>query len=235
MLTIWVLDEDGENGQRLGRRISDDMRQNGMETCVCSFADDEHLFVQLKQSMPDLIFISIALIQQYKADIREQLWEQDFRIPVVMYGDGETRLREAFARNVIGYLDCTCTEQEFTNLIRQWCQKLIEINHDRTEDRAEADIYYIKGANIYSEVVTKQGRYLSNFSLREWEQKLDAALFFRVHRSWILNINYIEKIVNRHIYMKDGTQFGIGRSYRKQYQNLKDIWKQVHMPIKGYE
>ena len=52
---------------------------------------------------------------------------------------------------------------------------------------AVAEIVSIKGADDYSEVFTRTEKHLVRMSLAEFEKRLDAERFLRVHRSWIVN------------------------------------------------
>ena len=56
------------------------------------------------------------------------------------------------------------------------------------------EILYITAENSEINVVTKRGIYKSRDSLNKWEENLDDS-FFRCHRSYIVNIDKIEKII----------------------------------------
>lgn len=57
------------------------------------------------------------------------------------------------------------------------------------------DILYITSfdGNVY--VLSTEGKYESNNSLNAWEEKLVRGQFFRCHRSYIVNLDKIEKII----------------------------------------
>lgn len=55
------------------------------------------------------------------------------------------------------------------------------------------DIATITGAQDYAEVATREGRHLVRMSLGEFEKRLDPALFKRVHRSAIINLDHLSK------------------------------------------
>jgi DNA-binding LytR/AlgR family response regulator len=57
------------------------------------------------------------------------------------------------------------------------------------------DIKFITAENQYSSVFVTGGKsYLLRTSMSSWEHKLPEANFLRIHRSTIINVNYIEKI-----------------------------------------
>jgi len=55
------------------------------------------------------------------------------------------------------------------------------------------DIVSISGAQDYSEVSTLGGRHLARFSLGEFERRLDPARFLRIHRSIIVNLDFLDR------------------------------------------
>jgi DNA-binding LytR/AlgR family response regulator len=65
------------------------------------------------------------------------------------------------------------------------------------------DILYIKAENIYSKIYTKDKEYLCNFSLIFLEERLSDKYFYRIHRSYIINISKIKKV------LKDGQTYSL--------------------------
>src|SRR5690606_5109887 len=58
------------------------------------------------------------------------------------------------------------------------------------------DILYITASGYYAEIYTSNKKYVLRESLNNLEELLDSEYFFRVHRSTILNINYLKEIVH---------------------------------------
>jgi DNA-binding LytR/AlgR family response regulator len=56
------------------------------------------------------------------------------------------------------------------------------------------DIFYIRGAGDYTAVHTSEKNLLCSLTLNELEKRLQDRLFFRVHRSFIANLNKCESI-----------------------------------------
>jgi DNA-binding LytR/AlgR family response regulator len=58
-----------------------------------------------------------------------------------------------------------------------------------------ADIKYIRAEEEYSIVFTKDGKkHVVRRLLKEWEEHLPAASFLRIHRSLLINLNFVAKI-----------------------------------------
>lgn len=72
--------------------------------------------------------------------------------------------------------------------ISVWCgDKAIVFAYD--------DIQMVKADNRILEFYTSLGRYQSNTTLDTIEKKLNQTKFFRVHRSFIVNFDYVQEII----------------------------------------
>lgn len=69
-----------------------------------------------------------------------------------------------------------------------------------------ADGNYIK-VEVGNQIYTYTG------NLKSWEKQLEGTCMLRVHRSYIVNMNYIDKIVDQGLMMTDKKIVPIGRKY----------------------
>jgi two-component system LytT family response regulator len=77
------------------------------------------------------------------------------------------------------------------------------------------DITYLEGEGNYSFLYTKDGqKYLVSKTLKSYALILDAITFIRVHKSAIININYLQEICvepDRYAKLKCGREVSISR------------------------
>ena len=90
------------------------------------------------------------------------------------------------------------------------------------------DIVWIGAEETLNFVYTKENQYLINSTLAELEEKLDPTLFFRIHRSSMINLNYISEIVpwfagQYKVVMKDKEKTELTLS-RRRVRALKEIF-----------
>ncbi|MFT5337441.1 MAG: two-component system LytT family response regulator [Sphingobacteriales bacterium] len=76
--------------------------------------------------------------------------------------------------------------------------------------------------------VEQQKEKLVSKTLKEFEDKLPSSLFFRIHQSSLVNLNYVEKYVKGeggYVLMKDGTSMDVSRRKKIQFlEKLKGTW-----------
>lgn len=82
-------------------------------------------------------------------------------------------------------------------------------------------IRYICASGCYAEIFTDQNKYLVRESLNNFDQTLSDD-FFRIHRSTIVNLNFIQEIIHSDyaeidVKMNDKTQFSVSKSQKKEF------------------
>ncbi|NME67514.1 LytR/AlgR family response regulator transcription factor [Flammeovirga aprica] len=89
------------------------------------------------------------------------------------------------------------------------------------------DILYIEAAVDYIFIHTKEKRHITLFSMKQVEQKLPENQFIRIHRSFIVNAEYVEAIEGKMLIV-NGQKLNISRSlYNEVYDKITKgkVWK----------
>ena len=81
------------------------------------------------------------------------------------------------------------------------------------------DILYIESDNVYIYVHTQQNKLLVRSTLQHYMELIGQKNFFRVHRSFAVNINHIESINAENVFIK-GREIPIGRTFREELLTL---------------
>ena len=84
------------------------------------------------------------------------------------------------------------------------------------------DVKYITASGYYAEIHTTAKKYLLRESLKNLINDLGPMVFIRVHRSTILNTEFIEELLTSSygevdVKMKDGKVFRVSKSYKKEF------------------
>jgi DNA-binding LytR/AlgR family response regulator len=56
------------------------------------------------------------------------------------------------------------------------------------------EILFIESELKYTYIKTKKDSYKSRITMNTWEQRLQCSGFFRCHKSFLVNLNYVKKI-----------------------------------------
>ena len=90
------------------------------------------------------------------------------------------------------------------------------LNVDKTLHKIETNsILYIESSRNYITVITDKKKLSYIDSLKNWSEKLPKNQFIQVHKSFIINRIFVEKISGNEIYV-NGTRIPIGRTYKQE-------------------
>lgn len=78
------------------------------------------------------------------------------------------------------------------------------------------DILYIQSDGDYTQIWFKDYKLLSSYTLKHWQNLLPNAHFYKIHRSFIINTKYIQKIASGKVVIND-VELTIGRVFKKQF------------------
>ena len=82
------------------------------------------------------------------------------------------------------------------------------------------DIILIHSDRDYTEIQLESNKYLSNESLKHWEDFLSDHKFIRIHKSYLINRKKILKIRSSSIEMMHDYAVPIGRAYKDNVNQL---------------
>lgn len=71
------------------------------------------------------------------------------------------------------------------------------------------DIMYITRNNRKVVMVTQSGDYTTKESFDDWCNKLPQLFFYPVHKSFLINLHYVEKYSYSEVYLTNGTRIPI--------------------------
>lgn len=78
------------------------------------------------------------------------------------------------------------------------------------------DILFLKAEVDYVNIVTQEREVLVLDSLQNWSEKLSQFNFKRAHRSYIINLDQLEKVSGNEVFIKE-YKLSIGRTYKQEF------------------
>ena len=95
------------------------------------------------------------------------------------------------------------------------------------------DIVCLKAEGNYTSLFTRDGkRYLVSKTLKEFEKLLDESMFIRIHKSYNVNLAYVQLSLltrDRILQLADGRELPISRRRMKEITELLFQYKQKSM------
>jgi two-component system LytT family response regulator len=168
----------------------------------------ENALTAIKDLHPDLLFLDIQMPGESGFDLLEKLEDPPKTIFVTAFDEYAIR---AFEINALDYLlkpvnperlalSLERLEHQKEENKKDWRlltydDRLFLLVDDRMQFLKVSNILTIKAAGDYSEVLkTNIKRGLTTKTMKEWEHRLPPGHFCRIHRSTIINMDYVEQL-----------------------------------------
>lgn len=203
----------------------------------------------IQELKPDLIFLDIQMPKLNGFEMLELLDE----IPHVIFTTAFDQYAiKAFEVNAVDYLLKPFSRDRMAEAIEKVKEKMKEKKQDKTNLKKLADNYYegdlerivvkkrnkilvIPVENIkyfeaqddYVMIYAEEGRFLKQKTMKYLEANLNSNSFIRIHRSFIVNVDYIDQLERYEkdsylLILKDGSKLKVSKS---GLQNLKSKLK----------
>ena len=222
--------EDQPPAQRVLKKYIDDI---GNMELKATFADALQAMDFLKTQPIELIFLDIHLPKISGIDFLKALAHKPHVILTTAFSDYAL---ESYEYDVVDYLLKPFSFERFVQAVSKVPPKKSELvkSENQIENSSSPDVIFIKSgyehikidvADIrfiqsdadYTEIHTAEKKYLSQEPLRYWEEHLDPKKFVRIHKSYILNISKIQKIIGNQVRLDEKTNLPIGRAYKEGF------------------
>ena len=193
---------------------------------------------------PDLIFLDIQMPKLTGFEMLELIDETPKIIFTTAYDEYAIK---AFEQNAVDYLLKPFSKERFLMAINKIPNKIIneqkinKIKDYLNEDEKLTDrivvksgskivvipldsVFYFEAQDDYVMIYSEQGRFLKQKTMKYFEKALPYKDFVRVHRSYIINLGYIDSInlyekESYSIKLKNGS---IVKASKSGYKNLKE-------------
>jgi two-component system LytT family response regulator len=197
----------------------------------------------IEEFEPDLIFLDI---QMPKINGFEMLELLDQSPAVIFTTAFDEYAIKAFETSAVDYLLKPFTEERFEKAISKWknssnseksSHSLIENLHKQPDEHLRivvkdkgainviptSDVYFLKAYDDYVKIHVKDSYFLKKKTMNYFEKTLSSSDFVRIHRSYIININYLTKIeaFEKNNYRATLTNGNVVPISRTSYSELK--------------
>lgn len=227
--------------ERLARKALSKQLENIAEVEVIGEADDvPSAIVAIEQLNPDVIFLDIQMPGQSGFELVQQIDFSGRIIFVTAYDDYALRAFEVNAldyimkpvntarlQSAINRLDSPQPAKETSNGKLNYDDQLFTTVGTKMQFVKLNQIILIQSDGDYTNINMNKGHHgLVNKTMKEWEERLPETHFVRIHRTSIINTEYIEKIEKSfnytyHVTLKDVEKpVLISRRYAQKLKHL---------------
>ncbi|UII78338.1 LytTR family DNA-binding domain-containing protein [Flagellimonas sp. CMM7] len=209
------------------------------------FADSVAGLEYVNKHKPDLLILDMEMPQLGGLDLIKQL--KSARTEIVFYTSHAGFALEAYRNFALGFLLKPINEPEFVGIITKALHRLEQekkgnLGLDNLKSALQAlenkkvpiptmgctyfpkvmDIVRLESVDSYAKIHLADGNiHLSSYGIKHFEQSLTPPLFFRVHKSHLVNLKRVEKLFpDGTLVMNNGDHIPVARRRRAELLEL---------------
>ncbi|KAB2331860.1 LytR/AlgR family response regulator transcription factor [Bacillus mesophilum] len=160
------------------------------------------------QLQPDVVFLDVEMPKMNGMEAAKILIELKKK-PIIIFATAYPQFAaEAFRYEATDYLLKPYDEEQLADTIGR-ISKLLTVNENTqlrpagklaVEENGEIlyvdpiEILYVSRDDKVTKIISKQGSFETKLPLKDLENRLSSYRFFRIHKSYIVNLDYVSKL-----------------------------------------
>lgn len=201
---------------------------------------------KIVQLAPDIVFLDIEMPGMNGFEVLKKFETLPFKVVFTTAYD-QYAIR-ALKLNALDYLLKPVSSGDISDVIEKYKTNKLHQNRDQISNLYQfsegkmqdtialsvqegllfvkiEDIMYIEGSGSYTNIImTDKSKHLASKTIAVFEDVLQGnPLFFRAHKSFVVNIKYIKQYIRGEggeIIMKDGKSVALSRNKKQEFLNL---------------
>jgi DNA-binding LytR/AlgR family response regulator len=229
MLSICICDDDTAFLTYFQRILKKCLKELKIEASIRSYTKASQLLFELEdfRQMTDIFFLDVLLQEENGIDVAKEIRKTEDTAQIIFFSMNKEYVFDAFDVMPLQYLLKERLDEAQLKEVLERAESLVEKNRKK-------QFIYKKGHTLrqmplnkikYFEVVNRQiiihgveekEEYYS--TMEQVEKEVEHEGFLRVHRSYLINMEKIDRIEEKMVYLFDGTEIPLGAKY---VENIK--------------
>lgn len=239
MITVFLCDDDSETVEKYSKLIKQIADKYQIEISLSTFYSGESLVFHLSDNscLPDIIYLDILMENLDGIDVARKLRDLGCKAEIIFLSTSEDYVFDAFDVHPLHYLRKHETSEEKFEEIFLRAVKLSSVTtsdkfvYTTISGRKVIPLKDISHFVIWKGVITvhygKGEKFEYWSTLKELSKQLQGKGFVRMHRSYIVNLQYISEFRRREVILKTGKIIPIGVTYeenaKKAFRNYVEL------------
>lgn len=226
MISVAICDDEKYMSDQIEKSVSDFFYGKNMEVVVSQFPCGEEL---LRYDKPiDLLFLDIQMKETDGMTVARKLRKRGFRGFLIFVTVLKEMVFQSFEVQAFDYLVKPIEQRQFDKTMERLLESM--------QNAGEANLLVRRGYEshiialddiVYCEIIDRKV-YLHLISskiidyyerIENLESRLDDR-FFRCHRSFLINLQYLKSYQDQTAYMEDGTRIPVSRLRSKEFSGV---------------
>lgn len=220
-MRIGICDDEIMILELLKALIEECLEELGISGQVVSFRSGEEVIDEAENL--DVLFLDIEMPQMDGIELGHKLRKKAVDCKIIMATSRTERFKEVFKINAYDFVTKPFDKEEVKEVLERVYRNFLKMETIEVyKERTKCEIYlknikYIKAVDSYIELTVKNGKYRKDTSLTQLEGVLDQRFFFRINRTYLINLAWIDEYSNGTICI-DGMKLKVSVRNRKEFE-----------------
>lgn len=230
MIKIALCDNDERALPVIAGAVTSAFQTQKLEVKVAMFLSGKELLAAMQSAVFQIVFLDIDMPELDGIEVGKKIRQRSETVEIVYVSECEERVFEAFSVYPLGFVRKSNFLNDISDVVRLYIKK-----HARTQQAEQLKfstrskvvvlkrrlIQYIEGSGNYQLVyVNGQKEPVEiKMTMDKLEEALEPVGFIRVHKGYLVNYLYIQKIESGRVVLKGGAELPLGRSKVKEVRS----------------
>ena len=220
-ICIGICDDRQEAVLVLQKYIEDVMHKRKEDWEIRSFSSGGELLQKIEEL--SIVFLDIEMPNLDGIETGREILKRKPDCKIIMATGIQERFKEAFQIRAVRFVTKPFQKEEVEEalnaaLSRVWEQKTIELSMKRISYQIyQKEIAYVRAFNGYTEYAVNGQWMRKEVTLEDAEQLLDARIFVRISRQFLVNLAYVRNYKNGSFLLGD-KKFQVARRIKKEFE-----------------
>ena len=203
----------------------------GMMVKIQCYQDTE-AFLQSDVNSYHIIFLDMILGEKNGIEVARIIRQKNKTVPMIFISAYAEFALQGYSVRAFNYILKNDLDQTFYIVMDSLLDELklqyetldLKVENMKQSIRLE-DIRYIESFKRYVIIHTKKEEYKQYGKISDFETLLEEKGFLRIYKSFLINMNHVEKIENKKAYLNGGITLTCSKERYSEIQHKYLLWK----------
>lgn len=237
---IAVCEDIQKDADRLCELLRQYLLESQLDTEISCFSSGDALLKCYRPGSYQILFLDVLMDGTNGMETARKIRQIDEDVTIIFVTVSKEFAIDSYMVGAafyivkpLDYADLCLALGRCRHLLRQYAKSISVAESRRLVNIRLRDVLYLESQRNDCVLYTTEGELRTRAPLSELESKLGGWPFLRCHRSFIVNLHWLEDMLNREFVLRGGTRVPISRAYsaaaQQQFQDyLLSFARKIH-------
>lgn len=220
MIRAAFIDDDVNDIKKLQKQIKKYEKLHALEISLDCFTCAEHFLSMVKTQDYDILFLDVYLGALSGVELAYTIRETNATVKIVFLTSSKDHAIDSYEVSASHYIvkpiEYSNVSKALSRCLEKWNGKKIQVRVEKVDiPITVSQIDFIEVFDKVCHIHIGNNTIKTYTALKKLQQEINDPVFLRCSRSYLVNMNAIEKVEKDCIYMRSGDTIQIPKNYKK--------------------